>query len=371
MLAGIGLIIIAGQLYALAAAVDMPAGNADKILKLPSLIGDLIGSANARSSAMIGLGVIAIIVTWSRLPARVRIVPAALVAVALAAAATAWLRLPIAMIEIRGLSAAIQPPDASRFVALTDLGLLTTIVAFTLIASAESLFSAAAIDRLHTGARTQYNKELIAQGAGNAVCGLLGALPMTAVIVRSAANVDAGAKTRASRVFHGVWLLLFTAMLPTVLGLIPTAALSGLLLYAGWKLLPVSKLVPMWREHRGEATVLVVTAAAILTAGMLEGVVIGLLAAVIKTAWETSHVHIAVEDRGHGPIRVTLAGSATFLRLPKMLDTLEPLPAAGPIELDLSGLRHLDHACRTALTSWAQRRNDSSDNQPVQLIHAA
>lgn len=94
---------------------------------------------------------------WNRLPARVRIVPAALVAVALAAAATAWLRLPIAMIEIHGLSAVIQPPDASRFVALTNIGLLTTIVTFTLIASAESLFSAATNrPAAHRGTRTAH-----------------------------------------------------------------------------------------------------------------------------------------------------------------------------------------------------------------------
>ena len=94
---------------------------------------------------------------------------------------------------------------------------LGTVVAFALIASAESLFSAAAVDRLHDGPRTEYDKELMAQGAGNTVCGLLGALPMTAVIVRSAANVQAGARTKASRVLHGVWLLLFAALLPSAL----------------------------------------------------------------------------------------------------------------------------------------------------------
>ena len=72
--------------------------------------------------------------------------------------------------------------------------MLGTVLAFALIASAESLFSAAAVDRLHDGPRTDYDKELMAQGAGNTVCGILGALPMTAVIVRSAANVQAGAQ---------------------------------------------------------------------------------------------------------------------------------------------------------------------------------
>ncbi len=78
----------------------------------------------------------------------------------------------------------------------------------------------------------------MAQGAGNTVCGLLGALPMTAVIVRSSANVQAGARTKASRVLHGVWLLLFAALLPSALALIPLPALAGILIHAGWKLIP-------------------------------------------------------------------------------------------------------------------------------------
>jgi MFS superfamily sulfate permease-like transporter len=219
------------------------------------------------------------------------------------------------------------------------------------------LFSAAAVDRLHDGPKTDYDKELMAQGAGNTVCGLLGALPMTAVIVRSAANVQAGARTKVSRVLHGVWLLLFAALLPGALGVIPTAALAGVLIHAGFKLLPVRELGPVWREHRGEAVVLVITAGAILVTNMFEGVLIGLLLAVVKTAWETSHVHIDVDDNGTGAVRVRIRGHATFLRLPHILDTLEQLPAQRPIELNLAGLRHLDHACMSALQNWADQHN--------------
>ena len=78
----------------------------------------------------------------------------------------------------------------------------------------------------------------MAQGVGNIVCGVFGALPMTVVIVRSATNVEAGAKTKVSRVLHGVWLLLFAALFPSVLGLIPIAALAGVLIHAGFGLLP-------------------------------------------------------------------------------------------------------------------------------------
>ncbi|WP_275297653.1 solute carrier family 23 protein [Streptomyces sp. CdTB01] len=294
---------------------------------------------------------------WLKLPGRAQLLPGPLVAVGAATLATAVFDLPVARVEVSGLMEAIQPPGGSDFAQLTEVGLLTTIVAFTLIASAESLFSAAAVDRLHTGPKTDYDKELMAQGAGNTVCGLLGALPMTAVIVRSSANVQAGARTKVSRVLHGLWLLLFAALLPAALGMIPTAALAGVLIHAGFKLLPVKELRPLWREHRGEAVVLMITAGAILVTNMFEGVLIGLVMAVVKTAWETSHIHIDVDDTGEGAVRVRIRGHATFLRLPRILDTLEGLPADRPVELNLAGLRHLDHACMSALQNWADQHN--------------
>lgn len=235
--------------------------------------------------------------------------------------------------------------------------MIGTVLAFALIASAESLFSAAAVDRLHRGPRTDYDRELIAQGAGNAVCGVLGALPMTAVIVRSAANVQAGARTKVSRVLHGVWLLLFTAVVPGVLGVIPVAALAGLLVHAGCKLVPVREVGVLWRGHRGEVVVLSVTAVAIVVGNLFEGVLVGLALAVAKTAWDISHVHVETEDRGASGMVVRVVGNATFLRLPKLLDALEALPHDRDVRLELGGLRHVDHACAAALEGWAAGRD--------------
>ncbi|MFE0135960.1 SulP family inorganic anion transporter [Streptomyces sp. NPDC059037] len=365
MLAGIGLVLIAGQLYAMA-DLEAPASGLGKIAGLPGLLGDIFGSGRALTAFGLGAGSVAVLVLWRRLPAKVRVVPAPLAAVALATGASLLFSLPVATVEVQGLVEAVQLPDAAAFGELAGVGAIGTVLAFALIASAESLFSAAAVDRLHDGPRTSYDKELMAQGAGNTVCGLLGALPMTAVIVRSAANVQAGARTKASRVLHGVWLLLFAALLPAALGLIPVAALAGVLVHAGCKLVPVRQLAQLWREHRGEAVVLAVTAVAIVSVSMFEGVLIGLALAVIKTAWETSHVHVEVVDKGAGPIRAHLSGNATFLRLPKLLDALEALPQDRPIELDLTGLRHLDHACRTSLENWAARHS-AEGTEPVRV----
>ncbi|GAA0444643.1 SulP family inorganic anion transporter [Streptomyces olivaceiscleroticus] len=407
MLAGIGLVLIAGQLYALADA-KAPGSGLANLGGLPDLFIDTVGSDSALAAVAIGAGTIAVLALWPRWKKAAKVLPAPLAAVALATLAVFVLDLPVARVEVQGLLGAIQPPGTDDLSRVAEFGIIGTVLAFTLIASAESLFSAAAVDRLHDGPKTDYDKELMAQGAGNTVCGVLGALPMTAVIVRSSANVSAGAKTKASRVLHGVWLLVFAAAFPAALGVIPVAALAGVLVHAGWKLMPIKDIRPLWRDHRGEAVVLATTAIAIVVTNMFEGVLIGLLMAVAKTAWETSHVHLEVSgddiDGGvrepqslvvaksvpgggsvatatieeaeptttgtAGPVRVRAVGNATFLRLPRLLDQLEELPADREIQLDLSGLRHLDHACEAALLSWAeQRRRQLAEPAGVSIDH--
>ncbi|MEU3913700.1 SulP family inorganic anion transporter [Streptomyces sp. NPDC029721] len=349
MLAGIGLVLIAGQLYALG-GVRAPGQTLAKLGGMHEL-----GAQADWAAVALGAGTIAVMVLWRRVPAGLRVVPGALVGVAAATAAAALLRLPVETVRVTGVLEAVSPPGWSDFGALGSVGAVGTVVALALIASAETLFSAAAVDRMHEGPRTDYDRELVGQGVGNAVCGLLGALPMTAVIVRSSANVEAGARTRASRILHGGWLLLFAVALPQVLAVVPLAALAGVLLHAGWKLLPARAVAALWRTHRGEAVVLVVTAGSILATSLFEGVLVGLVLAVAKAAWETSHVHVEEVWEGE-ELCVRVVGNASFLRLPKLLDSLEALPHGPSVRLDLSGLRHLDHACLTALEGWERKR---------------
>ena len=349
MLAGIGLVLIAGQLYALA-GVTAPGHTLAKLGGLPAL------AARAdRSAVALGGATVAVLVTWPRVPARLRIVPGALVAVAAATAVAVLLSLPVEKVRVTGVLEAVALPGWGDFGVLASVGAVGTVIALSLIASAETLFSAAAVDRMHDGPRTHYDKELIAQGVGNSVCGMLGSLPMTAVIVRSAANVEAGARTRAARVMHGAWLLLFAVAFPQLLEIVPLAALAGVLLHAGWKLLPSRAVAGLWRTHRGEAVVLLVTASAIVVTNLFEGVLIGLGLAIAKAAWETSHVHIEEVWEGE-ELCVRVVGNASFLRLPKLLDALDALPNGKQVRLDLSGLRHLDHACLTALEGWERKR---------------
>nr|WP_149184609.1 SulP family inorganic anion transporter [Streptomyces sp. TRM49041] len=366
MLAGIGLVIVLGQLYALADSAA-PASGLAKIAGLPGLAWDLLTGGASPAAFAVGAGTVAVLVLWRRTPAGVRTVPGALAAVALATAVTWTAGLPVAKVEVKGLLQAVQPPGSEALAGLLSPGAFGTVVAFALIASAESLFGAAAVDRMHSGPRTDYDKELIAQGAGNTVCGVLGALPMTAVVVRSAANVQAGATTALSRVLHGLWLLLFATLLPAAIGAVPLAALAGVLVHAGCRLVPVKDLRPLWRDHRGEAVILAVTAVAVVVTNLFEGVLLGLLLAVVKTAWDTSHLHIDVHRTRGGGLVVRVTGNATFLRLPRLLEALEALPHDRPVELDLSGLRHLDHACRHALENWASRHGAHTGSGAVRF----
>ncbi|WP_246292324.1 SulP family inorganic anion transporter [Lentzea indica] len=313
MLAGIGLVLMFGQLKPLVAS---PVALA------------------------LGLLTVVIMLLWQQTP--MRLVPGVLVGVAVCTALASGFASPVERIEVGTLSADVHLPDFS----LLHAGVLGSAVVFALVASAESMFSASAVDRMHVGPRTRYNRELIAQGVGNTICGLLGALPMTAVIVRSAANVQAGARTKASRVLHGVWLLLFVVLLPGLLTLIPVAVLAAVLVQAGWKLLCVRQVITLWRTDKAEGAVLVLTAGLIVFTDLLTGTLIGLLAAVVKTAWDVSRLSVTITTDG-----VALKGNATFLRLPRLLDALERVDREH-VRMDLSGVRHLDQACGQAIDQW-------------------
>ncbi|HEY2203133.1 MAG TPA: SulP family inorganic anion transporter [Pseudonocardia sp.] len=354
MLAGIGLVLIIGQVYPLFGGTQPPE-MWDKIARLPALVTGIGSRDGTTFSALLGALTLAVLVMWPRLPRRPRAVPASLVAVLVASAVTAVLALPVARVEVGSIADALNFPSLAQASLLTDPSVLGTILTIAVVASAESLFSAAAVDRLHDGPPTRYNAELVAQGTGNVVSGVFGALPMTAVIVRSAANVQAGARTKAARILHGVWLLLFAVALPQLLGLVPLAALAALLVHAGWKLVDPGKLVRSARHDRAEAAITFVTAATIFGVDLLTGVLIGLGLAICLVAWRLSHVTV---DWWHdeGRARVRLRGNATFLRLPHLLRSLEEVPHEPEVELDLTGVRHLDAATRATLEDWAVQR---------------
>lgn len=358
LLAGIGLVLILGQIYPIG-GLEQPTDTASKFTGLPGLLSAVVTTPAGRAGLAIALVTLLAMGIWNRLPGKIKVVPAPLIGVAVAALLTFVLDLPLKTISVGPLMETINIPAPGSFAGMASVGVIGSIVTFALIASAESLFSAAAVDRMHDGPKTRFNTELIAQGTGNAVCGLIGALPMTAVIVRSSANVNAGARTKLSRVLHGIWLLLFVMLLPGLLSFIPLATLGALLVHAGWKLLAVRQVAALLRSQRSEAFILVLTAGTILATDLLIGIAVGLAAAVIKTAWEVSGLSIEFEHDGdHTHVR--LHGNATFLRLPHLQDRLDQLPHTASVHVDLTPLRHLDRACHQAVEHWADQRRKSA-----------
>ncbi|MFE2938348.1 SulP family inorganic anion transporter [Streptomyces sp. NPDC059255] len=357
MLAGIGLPLMFSQAYPMAdaKAIGVPVEN---MLGIPGLIASTLADPQKMIAAALGIGTVVLSFLWKKMPAPVNKAPAALVAVAGGMAVASLPGVNINTLQVGNLLASVQVPGPSQFAMLANGAVLSTVLTFTIIASAESLFTAAAVDRMHTGARTRYNSELIAQGAGNTICGLLGALPMTAVVARSSANVQAGAKTRISRTLHGLWLLAFAVLLPGVLALIPISVLAGVLVHSGWKLFAPAEFPKMWRQDRGEFAVMTLTTVVIVATALLEGVLVGLAAGIVLAALRMSQTSVRTEVAGD-TAKLVMAGNATFLRLPKLIDALEEVASAGMprIRLDLTAVTHWDHACRSQVDEFvAQQR---------------
>jgi MFS superfamily sulfate permease-like transporter len=276
------------------------------------------------------------------------------------------LGLDVARVQVpASITAAIAPPAAGFWAQWLNPQVLTAALAIAFIASAETLLSAAAVDKMHDGVRTDYNKELRAQGVGNMLCGLAGSLPMTGVIVRSSANVQAGAATRLSAILHGAWILGFVAILPWLLREIPMAALGAILVVTGFRLVSLDHAKHLARDH-GVLPVLIwaATLITVVTTDLLTGVLVGIALTTLELVPHLSRLRLGVveadvTENGADRHDITLNGTATFLTLPKLSDTLDRAPVGMPVKLDVSGLRAADHASAEMLRDWLQRRRQS------------
>ncbi|MGH3353273.1 MAG: SulP family inorganic anion transporter [Nocardioides sp.] len=349
MLAAIGISIVLGQL-------NVALGGRSQSSAFEN-IQHIVGNAQEPNihAVLAGLGVIAILLAWPRLPQRVRAVPGQLVAiVALTLLAAAWL--PGAeRVQLGG-----DLLDEIGSVALpegTPLAVAGAVLTVALIASVESLLSAVAVDRLHGGPRSNLDRELLGQGLANSASGALGGLPITGVIVRSSTNVAAGARTRASAILHGVWVLLFALVLVGLVEQIPLAALAGLLIMMGTGLVRPADISQA--HARGELWIYALTVVGVLALNLIEGVLIGLVATLALVLWRLVHVRIDVRLGGHAADGrekwlVEVHGSLSFLATPTLMTRLDTIPEGQVVELDLL-VDYLDPAGRDQLDHWRAR----------------
>lgn len=364
MLAGIGVLIFASQFHVM--IDDKPRGGGfANLMGIPDAIGKAIfpldGSAH-HLAALVGITTILTIIIWDKVkPKALKSVPAALIAVIVGTVMAKLLNLPIARVNVPAdLIGALNIPTQAALARILEPGILGSAAVFAFVASAETLLCATAVDQMHTGPRTRYDQELRAQGIGNIVCGALGALPLTGVIVRSSANVQAGGKTRLSAILHGVWLLATVVALPWLLSEIPTAALAAILVYTGYKLVNTARIRAIAQFGRVEVLIYVATLVGIVAVDLLTGVLIGFALATAKLVYTFTHVRIDRVDQldangGKGKIDIDLHGSATFFSIPKLAQGLETVPIGSEVHIHIEHLGHIDHACIEMIQSWARQ----------------
>ncbi len=372
MLAGIGVSIFLSQFHIM--LDSNPKNNfIGNITDLFSVIYNSVlpldGSVH-HHACMIGLLTISIILLWNALPfKKLKAIPAALVGIIIASIVANVMKFDINYIQVSSnFWSNINFIKMSEFSNIFNLNILINALVITFIASAETLLTSAAIDKMSEKSKTNYDKEIIAQGIGNSIAGLVGGLPITGVIVRSAANINADAQTRMSAVLHGVWLLLFVSIFPNVLNYIPISALAAILVYTGYKLIDINAAKYIFNLSKGEFAIYMITLVSILFTNLFEGILIGFACAIIKSAYKVLKVNITTEDtESENGIVAYLHGNITFLQLPTLIDALENLPKDKNITLCTQKLHFIDHACIDYIKSWEKERTTKNPNYKINI----
>ncbi|MBF6170203.1 SulP family inorganic anion transporter [Nocardia blacklockiae] len=343
MLAGIGIVIALQQMHVLLGGQSL-SSSWQSIVQLPHQLAVVKGG-----DALVGGVVIAILLGWRYLPPRVRAVPAPLAAVV---AATA-----LAMVVPTSVERIVLSGSLFDDLALPQLphggwaAIALTMVTIALIASVETLLSAVAVDRLRPGQRTDLDRELIGQGLANMTSGLLGGLPIAAVIVRSITNVKAGARSKVSTMLHGLWVLIFAVALVEVVRQIPKAALAGVLIVIGIGLVKLAHI--RLARRTGDLIVYAVTVLVVVFGNLLVGMLVGLLLAFALLLWRVAKVTITARPVGARWV-VTVDGTMTFMAVPRLTGELAEIPVGAPVTVEMA-VDFVDHAASEVLHEWARQ----------------
>lgn len=305
----------------------------------------------------ISLVALALLIIWERWPALKRSpVPGALIAVvagtlinellrlsAPGAALGASHRVSLGLSEAGGAAAWLTPPDWSGL-AVPRVYLAAATIA--IVASLETLLNLEAVDKLDEQKRVSpANRELIAQGVGNVACCLVGGLPVTSVIVRSSANVYAGAKTKASAIMHGAWLAGTVLLVPSLLERIPLSALAAILLFTGFKLAKPQIFRDMYRRGWNQFLPFVVTVVAIVFSDLLIGILIGLAVGtffVLHSMERAPFLKVKKQPALDDVTRLKLGQHVTFLNRSRVLRMLDQFGEGSHVILDASSTEYID-----------------------------
>lgn len=239
------------------------------------------------------------------------------------------------------------------------------IIAFTiaLVASLETLLCVEATDKLDPHKNvTPTNRELLAQGTGNIVSGLIGGLPITQVIVRSSANIQSGGRSKLSAIIHGFLLLISVMLIPTLLNMIPLSVLAAVLLVVGYKLAKPSLFKKMYNLGWKQFLPFIVTILGIVFTDLLKGIGMGMLVGIVVIlikSYQNSHfLHIEDKSNGKHKIKMTFAEEVTFFNKGAILKELYSLPRDTYLEIDVRNTTYLDNDIIEILEDFSVKAKD-------------
>jgi MFS superfamily sulfate permease-like transporter len=361
LLAAIGIIIILKQLPHLVGYDADPVGETDfcqldqknTFTELPAALQMFLPGA-----AVIGLLSIGLLILWGKVSwLQKSPIPGPLVAVLFGTGVNLlmiqmghpWAIAPTHLVQVpvaEGVSGFLQLFCFPDFSALAKPAVYGAAVILAVIASLETLLTIEAVDKIDPQQRkSPANRELLAQGAGNMVSGFLGGLPMTSVIVRSGANLNAGAQTKISAIFHGVLLLGCVALLPRWLNQIPLCALAAILIVTGYKLASPKIIGQMWKEGKYQFLPFAITVIAIVFTNLLTGILIGLGVSLLFILYSNFRrpIHQVLEKHLSGNVmRIELPPQVSFLNRAAIQKSLFAIQAGGSILIDARNADYID-----------------------------
>ncbi len=300
---------------------------------------------------------------------KMKIIPAPLIVVVLGVLISSLLAGISSHISVRqtqlvniplNIFANISFPDFSKLFSNSEIWKDGIIIG--LLATLETLLCIEAIDKLDRRNRiTPVNRELIAQGIGNMTCGLLGAIPMTAVVIRGAANVDAGARTKLSAFTHGLFLLLAVLLIPFLLNKIPYASLAAILLMTGYNLTKPKLFRNMWSLGWKQFIPFMLTIIVILATDLLIGVSIGLLMSVyfiVRNNFKAEYKILRTHHNGIETQYIKLNSNVTFLNKVKLREALDEVPEYSVLTIDGSECNFIDYDILEIISEYGNKAHD-------------
>tara|TARA_R110002049_G_scaffold65035_1_gene170919 strand:- start:39847 stop:41439 length:1593 start_codon:yes stop_codon:yes gene_type:complete len=258
-----------------------------------------------------------------------------------------------------------------NFAAITNHEVWITAFTIALVASLETLLCVEASDKIDPDKNvTPTNRELLAQGTGNIISGLIGGLPITQVIVRSSANIQSGGKSKLSTIIHGFLLLISVVLIPRLLNMIPLAVLAAILLLVGYKLAKPTLFKKMYNLGWKQSVPFFATVLGIVFTDLLVGIGLGLMVGIVVIllkSYQNSHfLHIEDKSNGKHKIKMTLAEEVTFFNKGAILKELESLPRDTYLEIDLIKTRYLDNDIIEILEDFAFKAKER--NIDIKLV---